>query len=62
MYLGKDKETMECVLKYIQKIPFRNYWRVWWWSARHWRRPTTRHILLDDDNLRLGGGDSSEYT
>lgn len=40
---------------------FRNYWRVCWWRARHWSRPTTRQMRLELVSLRLGGGDSSEY-
>jgi hypothetical protein len=46
---------------YIENlIPLRNYWRVWWCKAKHCSNPTTRQIRLDEESLRLGGGESSE--
>lgn len=37
---------------------FKNYVRVCWCNARHCNKPTTKHILFELVNLRLGGGDS----
>jgi len=39
---------------------WRNYCLVWWCRAKHWRSPTTKQILLELTNFKLGGGESYE--